>query len=151
MPHGRLCGCGRKGCLEQYCSATGIVKTYLEILHTTNIQAHNELLYASIDSAYIYKRAMSGDEDAFYAFNYTGELLGLALANAVVFTSPRAIYLFGGLANAGELIFNPTILSFEKNLMPIYQGKVKILPSGLPESDCAILGAASLIWHELKN
>jgi len=151
IPHGRLCGCGRRGCLEQYCSATGIVKTYLELIKNSDAEGYNNLEISKIDSAHIYERALSGDEDAFYAFNYTGEMLGLALANAVVVTSPQAIFLFGGVAAAGELIFNPTIMSFEKNLMPIYRNKVKILPSGLPENDCAILGAASLIWDQLSN
>jgi len=149
MPHGRQCGCGRRGCLEQYCSATGIVKTYFEILRNSDPQALDNLDTGKVDAKYIFERTLSGDEDAFYAFNYTGELLGLALANSVAYTSPQAIFLFGGLAQAGELLFNPTIISFEKNLLPIYQNKVKILPSHLHESDAAILGAASLTWNEI--
>ena len=150
VPHGRQCGCGRRGCLEQYCSATGIVKTYFEILRNSNPDLLNKMDTSKVDAKYIDERTLSGDEDAFYAFNYTGELLGMALANSVTYTSPQAIFLFGGLVQAGELLFNPTVISFEKNLLPIYQNKVKILPSSLPESDAAILGAASLIWNELR-
>jgi glucokinase len=149
MQHGRQCGCGRKGCLEQYCSATGIVKTYFEIIRSSDPDAFNTIDRSKVDAKYIYEKAMAGDENAFYAFNYTGEMLGLALANSVAYTSPEAIFLFGGLAQAGELLFNPTILSFEKNLLNIYQDKIKILPSSLPENDAPILGAASLIWNEL--
>lgn len=147
IQHGRQCGCGRKGCLEQYCSATGIVNTYLEILKSENHNALKEVDISSITSKYIYEMALKGDEAAFYAFNYTGELLGFALANSVAYTSPEAIFLFGGLVKAGEMLFNPTQLSFEKNLLNNYKGKVKILPSSLPENDAAILGAASLIWN----
>jgi glucokinase len=149
MQHGRQCGCGRKGCLEQYCSATGIVKTYFEILRSSDPDAFFIFDTSVIDAKYIYEKAMAGDEHAFYAFNYTGEMLGLALANAVAITSPEAIFLFGGLAQAGELLFNPTILSFEKNLLNIYRDKIKILPSALPANDAPILGAASLIWNEI--
>ena len=151
IQHGRQCGCGRKGCLEQYCSATGIVKTYFEILKSGHPDALKDLDQSKIDAKFIFEKALNGDEDAFYAFNYTGELLGFALANSVAYTSPEAIFLFGGLAQAGELLFNPTILSFEKNLLNNYKGKVKLLPSSLPEDDAAILGAASLIWNELKK
>jgi glucokinase len=151
IQHGRQCGCGRKGCLEQYCSATGIVKTYFEILRNGNQEMLDSIDQSKVDAKYIYEKALAGDEAAFYAFNYTGELLGFALANAVAFTSPEAFFLFGGLAQAGELLFNPTILSFEKNVMAIWKNKIKILPSGLPESDAAILGAASLMWNEIKN
>jgi len=150
MQHGRQCGCGRKGCLEQYCSATGIVKTYFEIIRSSDPEAFNSIDRDIVNAKYIYEKALGGDENAFYAFNYTGEMLGLALANSVAYTSPEAIFLFGGLAQAGELLFNPTILSFEKNLLNIYRDKIKILPSSLPENEAPILGAASLIWNELS-
>lgn len=150
IQYGRQCGCGRRGCLEQYCSASGIVKTYFEILKSGNPEALQTIDASKINAKYIFEKALNGDEDAFYAFNYTGELLGFALANSVAYTSPEAIFLFGGLAQAGELLFNPTVISFEKNLLNIYKNKIKILPSALPENDAAILGAASLIWNELK-
>lgn len=151
IQHGRQCGCGRKGCLEQYCSASGIVKTYFEILKSSHPDALKNFDAGKVDAKYIFEKALEGDKAAFYAFNYTGELLGFALANSVAYTSPEAIFLFGGLAQAGELLFNPTLLSFEKNLLQIYKGKVKVLPSSLPENDAAILGAASLIWNEIKE
>ncbi|MFM7728115.1 MAG: ROK family protein, partial [Flavobacteriales bacterium] len=146
--HGRPCGCGRRGCLEQYCSATGLVKTYTEILRNTGADERSISHAAGMNSKDVFDAALAGDEAAFYAFNYTGEILGFALANSVAYTSPEAIFLFGGLAAAGELLFTPTILNFEKNLLSIYRNKVKILPSGLPENDAAVLGAASLAWNE---
>ncbi len=149
IQHGRMCKCGRKGCLEQYCSSTGIVKTYLEILKNDGKELPENIY--DIDSRYIYEKAMGGDPAAFYAFNYTGELLGFALANAVAFSDPEAIFLFGGLAQAEELLFNPVNISFEKNLLEIYKNKVKILPSGLAASTAALLGAASVAWDERKK
>jgi glucokinase len=144
----RLCGCGRYGCLETYCSATGIRKSYMKFLAEKDKRAPVDP--EQIDSAFIFEQAKNGDAEALMAFGYTGEILGLALANAVTLFSPEAIFLFGGLARAGELIFTPTRKSFEKNLLRIYQGKVKILPSSLSEGDAAILGAASLVWHSMK-
>lgn len=147
--HGRLCGCGRRGCLEQYCSATGLVKTYVEIVR----QAGEDLVpmenNPELNAKSIFDKANAGDTAARDAFNYTGEVLGFALANSVAYTSPEAIFLFGGLATAGELLFSPVVNSFERNLLSIYHHKVKILPSGLPENDAALLGAASLAWNEL--
>lgn len=148
FPDGRQCGCGRKGCLETYCSATGIRRTYSDLL-----MSHHEkprIAGRVADAKYIYDKALEGDPDAIEAFRYTGEILGLALANSVAYTSPQAIFLFGGLALAGDFIFKPTLESFEKNLLNIYKNKIKILPSKLKENDAAILGAASLIWKELK-
>lgn len=144
-PNGRLCGCGRKGCLETYCSATGIKRTYSDLL----IGKHESTDTGVVaDAKYIYQKALTGDKNAIEAFNYTGSVLGLALANSVAYTSPEAIFLFGGLAHAGDFIFKPVIESFESNLLAIYKNKIKILPSQLPENDAAILGAASLIWKE---
>ena len=94
----------------------------------------------------IFERAQLGEGEAIEAFRYTGEILGVALANAVAVTSPEAIFLFGGLAQAGRFLFNPTEKYFEENLLNIYKNKVKILPSKLKENDAAILGAASLVW-----
>lgn len=145
FPDGRQCGCGRKGCLETYCSATGIKRTYSDLL----IGRHEMVnVGASADAKYIYNKAATGDKIALEAFNYTGDILGLALANSVAYTSPEAIFLFGGLALSGDFIFKPTIESFERNLLPIYKNKIKVLPSKLPENDAALLGAASLIWKE---
>lgn len=147
FPNGRQCGCGRKGCLETYCSATAIKRTYSDMLLRNN--GETEIAGKVVDAKYIYDKAVSGDKDAIEAFNYTGDILGLALANSVAYTSPQAIFLFGGLALAGDFIFKPTIESFEKNLLNIYKNKIKILPSQLSENDAAILGAASLVWKEI--
>ena len=146
---GRQCGCGRKGCLETYCSATGIKRTYADLL----MSRHEKASFANrvADAKYIYDKAMAGEEAAMEAFRYTGEILGLALANSVTYTSPEAIFLFGGLAQSGELIFKPTMESFKKNLLNIYRKDIKILPSLLKENDAAILGASSLIWKTERN
>lgn len=147
FPDGRQCGCSRNGCLETYCSATAIKRTYSDLLLHNN--GETDIVGKVFDAKYIYDRAISGDKDAIEAFNFTGDILGLALANSVAYTSPEAIFLFGGLALAGDLIFKPTIESFEKNLLNIYKNKIKILPSQLSENDAAILGAASLVWKEI--
>ena len=148
FPDGRQCGCGRKGCLETYCSATGIKRTYSDLLMSHHGKPGMETMVA--DAKYIYDKAKAGDKEAIEAFDYTGNILGLALANSIAYTSPEAIFLFGGLALAGDFIFKPTIESFEKNLLHIYKNKIKILPSKLKENEAAILGAASLIWKEIK-
>ncbi len=148
-PRGRLCGCGRHGCLETYCSATGIVKTYAE-LKVENLSREGKLNMHSfgevITAKTIFDRAQKGETEALEAFRKTGEVLGTALANAVAMTSPEAIFLFGGLAQSGDFIFKPTAKYFEENLLNIYKNKVKILPSLLNENDAAILGAASLVF-----
>jgi len=144
IPEGRLCGCGRKGCVETYCSATGIKRTYYEK------KGMAEPSPASISSREIFDRAIAGDELAKATFEETGNILGIVLANSVAYTSPEAIFLFGGPIRAGELLLQPTRVSFEKNLLNIYKGKIQVLPSGLDENDAAILGAASLIWKELE-
>jgi glucokinase len=148
FPDGRQCGCGRKGCLETYCSATGIKRTYSDLLMSTHEKVNLKDKVA--DAKYIYEKALEGEKSAIEAFNYTGDILGLALANSVAYTSPEAIFLFGGLAQAGDFIFKPTKESMERNLLNIYKNKIKLLPSQLKENDAAILGAASLIWKEIK-
>ena len=133
--NGRKCGCGRRGCLETYCSATGLIATYGELKNSTS----------PVEAKVIFQLASSGEREAQEAFRLTGKMLGLALANSVVYTSPEVIFLFGGLAQAGDLLFRPVRESFEENLLMIYKQKVRILPSQLSESDAAILGAASLV------
>lgn len=137
-PGGRLCGCGRHGCLETYCSATGLVITYKELKPNSD----------GIDAKAIAMRASEGEKEAIEAFRLTGEVLGFALANSVAYTSPQAIFLFGGLIKAGDLLFIPTRESFEKNLLKNYKGHIRIEPSSLHEGDAAVLGAASLIYKE---
>ena len=143
--NGRLCGCGRHGCLETYASATGIVRTVHELLQRHNTPSELRAL-EKIQSKDIYLAATHGDALALEAFEFTGTILGTCLANAVAITSPEAIILFGGLAQAGHFIFEPTQRAMEENLLAIYKNKVKLLPSELRESDAAILGTASLAW-----
>jgi glucokinase len=140
---GRNCGCGRKGCLETYCSATGIVRTYLSYFPESKFEG------IKIDAKYIFSKAQQKEKEALKSFEYTGEVLGLALANSVTYTSPEAIFIFGGLALAGNYLFEPLRKSFSKNLLNIYRREIKILPSALPENSAAILGAASLCWEKL--
>lgn len=139
VPGGRLCGCGRNGCLETYVSATGLVRTYRELNPETSPE---------MDARAVAELAQAGDASAVEAYRQTGEMLGFSLANSVAYTSPEAIFLFGGLIRAGEILFKPTRESFEKNLLNNYKGHIKIQPSTLHESDAAVLGAASIIWNE---
>ncbi len=143
---GRSCGCGRNGCLETYASATGIVRTAKEFLAEKDWQSELANI-EQIGARDIYNAAVNGDILALEIFQFTGTILGQCLADAVAITSPEAIILFGGLAQAGRYIFEPTHKYMEQNLLKIYQGKVKLLPSELKESDAAILGAASLAWN----
>ena len=151
IPDGRYHqGTGKKGSLEAYASATGVRLTTLEVL-----KQHNEpsllrdVPEDEIDSKKVYDAAMAGDEIAKEIFEYTGKILGMALANFVMFSSPEAVILFGGLTKAGDLILKPTREAMEANVIQIFQNKVKILVSHLKESDAAILGASALAW-ELK-
>ena len=133
--NGRLCGCGRRGCLETYCSATGIVRTAKE---------RNTPFLTSKD---IYDAAVKGDETAIDIFRETGTRLGRALADMVVFSSPEAFVLFGGLAKAGDFIVKYTKEAMEEAIMPIFKGKVKILLSTMKDADAAVLGASALAWQ----
>ena len=148
---GRECGCGRKGCLEAYVSATGIKRTAFELMSTMNVPSRlREIPFAAFDSAMISAAAAEGDPIAKECFRYTGELLGRALADAVTITSPEAIFLFGGLAKDGELIFEPTRHYMEENMMFTFKNKVKLLPSGIQGKNAAILGASALIWQSMQ-
>ncbi|KAA5532441.1 ROK family protein [Taibaiella lutea] len=153
---GRLCNCGRRGCLERYSSATGIVLTAHEMLEAStedeSTMPENWLLPiykggAEITSSGIHKAALEGDPTATAIFDFTGRILGQTLADAVAYTSPQAIILFGGLAKAGDFILEPTKKYMEENLLSIYKNKIDIIPSGLSERDAAILGAAALAWE----
>jgi len=143
--NGRDCGCGRKGCLETYASASGIVRTAKEFLENSN----NSLLscLSEITSKSIADAAHKGDKLALDIFDYTAEKLGFSLANIVAISSPKLIVLFGGLAQSGDLIIKPTKKYMEAYLLNIYQNKVDILPSKLKASDAAILGASALAWQ----
>jgi glucokinase len=147
-PNGRLCNCGRKGCLETYASASGIVRTAKELLSESEEPSLlRQTDFDSISSEMIYKAALEKDPIAEKSFNYTGYVLGIMLANAVAITSPETIFLFGGLANAGDLIFKPAKKYMEEYLLNIYKNKIEIKASALPENNAAILGAAALVWE----
>lgn len=148
---GRECGCGRKGCLEAYVSATGIKRTAFELMSTMNTPSRlREIPFSAFDSAMISAAAAEGDPIAKECFRYTGELLGRALADLVTITSPEAIFLFGGLAKAGKWIFEPTRHYMEQNMMFTFRNKVKLLPSGIEGKNAAILGASALIWQSMQ-
>ena len=148
IPNGRLHeGTGKRGTLESYASATGVRLTTLEILEkSTEPSSLRSVPADQIDSKKVYEAAIAGDALAKEIFESTGTILGAALANFVMFSSPEAIILFGGLTKAGDLILKPTRESMEANLIQIFQNKVKILVSHLKESDAAILGASALAW-----
>jgi glucokinase len=148
IPNGRLHeGTGKRGSLESYASATGVRLTTLEILEkSTEPSSLRSFPTDQIDSKKVYEAAIAGDAVAKEIFESTGTILGAALANFVMFSSPEAIILFGGLTKAGDLILKPTRESMEANLIQIFQNKVKILVSHLKESDAAILGASALAW-----
>jgi glucokinase len=147
--NGRLCGCGRRGCLETYASATGICRTIDQLLQTTQMPSElRSLKREEITSKRIFEAAQCGDKLALEAFELTGKILGLKLADAVAHTSPEAIILFGGLAAAGDLIFKPTKKYMEEYMLNIFKDKVRLLPSSLPKGNAAVLGSAALIWKE---
>jgi glucokinase len=149
IPDGRMHqGTGKRGSLESYASATGVRLTALEMLENST---EDSLLRTAdketLDSKVVYDAAIKGDKLALEIFEFTGKILGLALANAVMFSSPEAIILFGGLTKSGDLILKPTRKHMEENLIQVFQNKVKILVSHLKESDAAILGASALAWE----
>lgn len=147
--NGRECGCGRRGCLETYVSATGIKRTVFELM--AKMIAPSKLrgtAFDDFDASMVSVAAEQGDPIALEAFRFTGEILGRALADAVTITSPEAIFLFGGLSKAGKYIFEPTQWYMEENMLHVFKNKVKLLPSGIQGKNAAILGAAALIWQE---
>ncbi len=149
-PGGRLhWGTGMKGSLETYASATGIAITAKEILdeRVNEKSLLRDIRHEKITSKNVCEAALKGDAIANEVFQFTGQILGEALANFVMFSSPEAIILFGGVIKAGKLLLDPTRASMEKNLLPIFQNKVKLLFSELKESDAAILGASALVWE----
>jgi glucokinase len=151
-PNGRRCGCGKLGCLETYVSATGICRTILELsCHSTTPSELRYFSAAELSSEMIYQAALRGDPLALEAFEFTGRVLGVKLADSVAHLSPEAIIFFGGLAEAGDMLFNPTRQSLEEHLFPIFRNKVKLLPSQLTERNPAVLGAGALIWNVLEK
>ena len=145
--NGRACGCGRKGCLEAYCSATGVARTAREFLATReDVSLLRELNPEDITSLDVAIAAGKGDEMAKEIFDFTGELLGEACANFAAFSSPEAFIFFGGLTKAGDLIMKPILKGYNEHVLNIYKGKAKFLVSALDGSSAAVLGASAVGW-----
>jgi glucokinase len=151
VPGGRDCGCGRHGCYETYASASGLVRTVLYLLSEMREESIlRDIRPSELTSKKIAEAAEKKDPVALEAIDYTAERIAFGIINAIGFSSPEAIFLFGGLAQAGEMLLVPVRKYVEMNVQPIFRGTVKILQSGIPESNAAVLGAAALIWNELK-
>lgn len=150
--HGRQCGCGKRGCLEAYVSATGIKRTAYELLAEDNDESEvRNIPFSQLKPKMLTDMAEKGDPLAKKAFERTGFLLGRALADTVAHVSPARIFLFGGLAKAGKWIIDPAKKSMEDHLLPIYRQKIDIVPSALLEKNIAVLGAAALVWKKLDS
>ena len=146
--NGRQCGCGRRGCLECYCSATGIARTAREIIEKTDKPTSlRNIPLDQIDGLAITLAARDGDPVALEIFEYTGRILGEACANFAAFSSPEAFVFFGGLSKAGDLIMNPIKRAYEENVLTVFKGKAKLLVSELDGAGAAVLGASALGWE----
>lgn len=144
--NGRICNCGKTGCLETYASATGVARTAREWLELSDEPSSLRSL-DNITSKDVYEAAKDGDKLALKIFEFTGNILGRSFADFVAFSAPEAIVLFGGLARAKEYLLGPVEEAMNANLLPLWRGKVKIVFSQLKESDAAILGASALAWE----
>ena len=144
--NGRYCNCGKTGCLETYCSATGVARTAREWLDMSDTPSSLRSL-DRITSKDVYNAAKEGDKVALKIFEYTGNLLGQSFADFIAFSAPEAIVLFGGLARAKDFLREPIEKSMNANVLPLWKNKVKIVFSQLKESDAAILGASALAWE----
>lgn len=143
--NGRQCKCGRKGCLETYCSATGVARTARQFLADSDEPSMlRDMDRDRITSYDVAKAAEAGDALALHVFAFTAEIMGKACANMAAFSSPEAFIFFGGLANAGDLLLEPIKKVYEENVMPVFKGKAKFLLSSLEGATAAVLGAASL-------
>ena len=146
---GRQCGCGRRGCLEAYVSATGIKRTAFDLMASMTCDSElRSIPYDKFEAKMLSDAAAKNDPIALEAFERTGKVLGLALADLTAVTSPEAIILFGGLANAGDYIMRPTYRYMEENQLSVFKGKVKLMMSGIQDKNVAILGGAALIWKQ---
>ena len=146
-PNGRPCGCGRKGCLETYCSATGVVRTAIAMLEeSSEATSLRDIATDKLTSYEVYKAAMAGDTMAQEVFKQTGRRIGIACANIATFLSPEAFIFFGGLAQAGELLLRPIEEAYNENVLSLYKGKARFLMSGLDGAKAAILGASAIAW-----
>lgn len=146
-PGGRTCGCGRKGCLETYCSATGVARTAREYLDKRDTPSLlRDIKPEDITSFEVYKAAVAGDELAKEIFEVTGSMLGEACANFALFCSPEAFIFMGGLTKAGDLLMKPLQKAYDEHVLSVYKGKAKLMLSGLKDSETAVLGASALGW-----
>lgn len=151
-PRGRYCACGRRGCLETYLSATGIIRTVYKLLADyTEPSILRSISYCELTAKMITEAAQEGDFIAIKAFEYTGKMLGLKLADTVLHTSPEAIFLFGGLVHAGDHLFAPTQKYMDKKILKSFKGTVKLMPSELMNKNAAVLGAAALAWDHVSQ
>jgi glucokinase len=147
--NGRLCGCGRTGCLETYASATGVARTAREFLelHPEKKSVLRDITYRPITSKDVYEAAKEGDNLAIDIFNFTGRILGESLCDFVAYSSPQAIILFGGLAHSGDYLLKPLQEAMDNHILNVYKGKTKIIISQLNDAEAAILGASALAWE----
>ena len=144
----RSCGCGRKGCLEAYTSATGVARTAREFLeHSSEASLLRDLVADEITSYDVFKAAEKGDKLALDIFNYTGRILGTACADFATFCSPEAFVFFGGLTKAGEYLMQPLRKAYEENILFLYKNEAKLLISALNGSEAAVLGASAWGWE----
>ncbi len=151
-PEMRPCGCGRNGCLETYCSASGVARTAKQMLATEDTPSLlRDIDAEKLTSKDVYEAACKGDELARHVFEFTGRVLGAACANFACFSEPEAIVLFGGLAQAGDMLIKPLEKEMDSLMLSLYKGHVKILVSTLNEDGAAMLGASALGWEASRN
>ena len=145
---GRVCGCGRQGCLECYCSATGVARSAREFLQKSQEPSLlRELDPEQITSLDVSIAAGKGDALAKRIYEFTGDMLGKACADFAAFSSPEAFIFFGGMTKAGDLIMKPIEESYNNHVLKIFKGKAKFLVSGLDGSSAAVLGASAIGWE----
>ncbi len=152
VPGGRVCGCGRRGCLETYASASGLVKTALYMMSDmSEASVLRDIAPSSLTSREIARAASENDPVAVRALDFTAEKLAFGIVNAVCFSSPEAVFLFGGLAQAGEALFGPVRKYVDAMVQHLFKGTFRILPSGVRESNAAVLGSSALAWNEMEK
>ena len=148
---GRKCSCGLTGCLEEYVSARGIIQTMKELMNDPSLSEKPSFYRRDFDMLDINREAKAGDKTAIKAYEISGTILGHNLATAVTFTSPSHIFLFGGIANAGDLIIKPAEKAMNERLLPVFRNKVKLEQSQLLGKNAAVLGAAALLLNDVKS
>ena len=149
---GRLCGCGRKGCLECYCSATGVARTARELLAKSDRPSLlREMNPEDITSLDVSIAAGKGDALARETYDFTGKMLGEACADFAAFSSPEAFIFFGGMTRAGDLIMKPIKEAYDRHVLPIFRGKAQFLISGLDGASAAVLGASAVGWDVVAS